>query len=239
MRVIVSAADLDVEQALCSAARAGGFDAEGVRTAPLMCSDLYRDPDSMGVLWSASFHFARMTVEEFRRAGVKNILFVLKSGANENQRIRLIVAGADDVQPAPIDQREYVARLKALARRVREVEAATVALPAGAFLDLNMGVLTGHTGEVTMTKIEADLLAHLAARPDVVLTKEQLLDALYGGRDEPRLKIIDVFICKIRKKVLRATGGLDCIETVWGRGYQFVPGGFRPSFSESRVRMAG
>ena len=56
-------------------------------------------------------------------------------------------------------------------------------------------------------------------RKGTTLTKEMFLDHLYGGMDEPELKIIDVFICKLRKKLAEATGGEHYIETVWGRGY--------------------
>ncbi|MGB8274130.1 MAG: helix-turn-helix domain-containing protein, partial [Alphaproteobacteria bacterium] len=51
------------------------------------------------------------------------------------------------------------------------------------------------------------------------LTKEMFLNHLYGGMDEPELKIIDVFICKLRKKLANASEGRNFIETVWGRGY--------------------
>ena len=56
-------------------------------------------------------------------------------------------------------------------------------------------------------------------RKGSVLTKEMFLNHLYGGIDEPELKIIDVFVCKLRKKLYEASGGRNYIETVWGRGY--------------------
>ncbi len=56
-------------------------------------------------------------------------------------------------------------------------------------------------------------------RKGTTLTKEMFLNHLYGGMDEPELKIIDVFVCKLRKKLSGATGGDNYIETVWGRGY--------------------
>jgi len=63
------------------------------------------------------------------------------------------------------------------------------------------------------------LLELLALRKGMTLTKEMFLSHLYGGMDEPEMKIIDVFICKLRKKLANASGGKDYIETVWGRGY--------------------
>jgi len=72
---------------------------------------------------------------------------------------------------------------------------------------------------VHLTGKEYQILEILALRKGTTLSKEMLLNHLYGGMDEPELKIIDVFICKLRKKLANASGGRDYIETVWGRGY--------------------
>jgi two-component system cell cycle response regulator CtrA len=72
---------------------------------------------------------------------------------------------------------------------------------------------------VHLTGKEYQMLELLSLRKGTTLTKEMFLNHLYGGMDEPELKIIDVFICKLRKKLAEATGGQNYIETVWGRGY--------------------
>jgi len=72
---------------------------------------------------------------------------------------------------------------------------------------------------VYLTGKEYSVLELLALRKGTTLTKEMFLNHLYGGMDEPELKIIDVFVCKLRKKLAAATGGDHYIETVWGRGY--------------------
>ncbi len=72
---------------------------------------------------------------------------------------------------------------------------------------------------VHLTGKEYQMLELLSLRKGTTLTKEMFLNHLYGGMDEPELKIIDVFICKLRKKLNQATGGDNHIETVWGRGY--------------------
>ena len=72
---------------------------------------------------------------------------------------------------------------------------------------------------VHLTGKEYGILELLSLRKGTTLTKEMFLDHLYGGKDEPELKIIDVFVCKLRKKLAQATGGNHYIETVWGRGY--------------------
>ena len=79
---------------------------------------------------------------------------------------------------------------------------------------------------VHVTGTEYAILELLSLRKGTVLTKEMFLDRLYHGMNEPELKIIDVFLCKLRKKLAQATGGDHYIETVWGRGYMLRdPGG--------------
>jgi two-component system cell cycle response regulator CtrA len=77
---------------------------------------------------------------------------------------------------------------------------------------------------VHLTGKEYQILELLALRKSTTLTKEMVLNHLYGGMDEPELKIIDVFICKLRKKLANASGGKNYIETVWGRGYALREG---------------
>jgi two-component system cell cycle response regulator CtrA len=72
---------------------------------------------------------------------------------------------------------------------------------------------------VHLTGKEYGIIELLALRKGMTLTKEAFLNHLYNGMDEPEVKIIDVFICKLRKKLEDASGGLNYIETVWGRGY--------------------
>src|SRR5262249_26616203 len=72
---------------------------------------------------------------------------------------------------------------------------------------------------VDLTNYEYQMLELLSLRKGTTITKEMFLNHLYGGMDEPELKIIDVFICKLRKKLQAATGGRHYIETIWGRGY--------------------
>ena len=86
---------------------------------------------------------------------------------------------------------------------------------------VNLDAKTAEVGgsPVHLTGKEYQMLELLSLRKGTTLTKEMFLNHLYGGMDEPELKIIDVFICKLRKKLSAATGGENYIETVWGRGY--------------------
>ena len=85
--------------------------------------------------------------------------------------------------------------------------------------DLDTHVALVEDRPVALTEKEYGIIELLSLRKGTILTKEMFLDHLYGGMDEPELKIIDVFVCKLRKKIAEATGGHHYIETVWGRGY--------------------
>src|SRR3984885_15400300 len=88
-------------------------------------------------------------------------------------------------------------------------------------LVVNLDTKTVEVGgqRVHLTGKEYQMLELLSLRKGTTLTKEMFLNHLYGGMDEPELKIIDVFICKLRKKLANASEGRNFIETVWGRGY--------------------
>ena len=86
-------------------------------------------------------------------------------------------------------------------------------------INLDSHTVEANGNPVHLTGKEYGILELLSLRKGTTLTKDMFLNHLYGGMDEPELKIIDVFICKLRKKLTTATGGENYIETVWGRGY--------------------
>jgi two-component system cell cycle response regulator CtrA len=86
-------------------------------------------------------------------------------------------------------------------------------------VDLATRVVSVDDKPVRLTGKEYGILELLCQRKGTTLTKEMFLNHLYEGMNEPGLKIIDVFVCKLRKKLAQATGGKHYIETVWGRGY--------------------
>lgn len=86
-------------------------------------------------------------------------------------------------------------------------------------VNLDTRVVSVNEKPVHLTGKEYAILELLSRRKGTTLTKEMFLDHLYAGVHEPEIKIIDVFVCKLRKKLAQATGGNHYIETVWGRGY--------------------
>ena len=126
--------------------------------------------------------------------------------------------GADDYVSKPFHKDELVARIQAIVRR-SQGHAQSLITTGSLVVDLNSQTVKIHDRRINLTNKEYKILELLALRKGSTLSKEVFLNNLYGGMDEPDAKIIDVFICKLRKKLATAGEGHDFIETVWGRGY--------------------
>ncbi len=156
-------------------------------------------------------------VRRLRAARVETPVLILSGMAKTDARVKGLGLGADDFIVKPFDPRELVARIQAIVRRSKGFSRPT--LTVGKLnLDLSAHDVTVDGKPVHLTGKEYAILELLTLRRGIVLTKEAFLNHLYGGMDEPEVKIIDVFICKLRKKLAQA-GASDLIGTVWGRGY--------------------
>jgi two-component system, cell cycle response regulator CtrA len=111
-----------------------------------------------------------------------------------------------------------VARIHAIVRRSKG-HAQSVVQTGDLIVNLDAKTVEVGGARVHLTGKEYQMLELFSLRKGSTLTKEMFLNNLYGGMDEPGIKIIDVFICKLRKKLANASDGKDYIETVWGRGY--------------------
>jgi two-component system cell cycle response regulator CtrA len=148
-----------------------------------------------------------------------NTPILILSGLDEAEnKIKGFGFDADDYLTKPFNREELVARIHAIVRRSKGHAQSIIATGK---ISVNVDAKTVEVGEkpVHLTGKEYQMLELLSLRKGTTLTKEMFLNHLYGGMDEPELKIIDVFICKLRKKLSVATGGDNYIETVWGRGY--------------------
>jgi two-component system, cell cycle response regulator CtrA len=143
---------------------------------------------------------------------------LILSGLNRPQaKVKGLGMGADDYITKPFDRDELLARMHAIVRRCKGFS--QPALRVGPLeLNLDSREVTVDRREVHLTGKEYAILELLMLRKGMVQTKEGFLNHLYGGMDEPEMKIIDVFICKLRKKLIQAGAG-EIITTVWGRGY--------------------
>jgi two-component system cell cycle response regulator CtrA len=153
-----------------------------------------------------------------RISKVKTPILILSGMAGIEDKVRGLGFGADDYMTKPFHKDELVARIHAIVRRAKGH--AQSVIQTGDLI-VNLDTKTVEVGEqrVHLTGKEYQMLELLSLRKGTTLTKEMFLNHLYGGIDEPELKIIDVFICKLRKKLATATGRDHYIETVWGRGY--------------------
>jgi two-component system cell cycle response regulator CtrA len=135
-----------------------------------------------------------------------------------DNKIKGLSVGADDYLTKPFDKRELIARIQAIVRRSK-VHSDSVIKTGKLAVNLDTRAVKIEGQPLHLTGKEYGILELLSLRKGTTLTKEMFLNHLYGGMDEPELKIIDVFVCKLRKKLTAATGGENYIETVWGRGY--------------------
>jgi two-component system, cell cycle response regulator CtrA len=157
-------------------------------------------------------------LRKFRVLKVRTPVLILSGLAAFEDKVKGLGFGADDYMTKPFHKDELVARIRAIVRR--SVGHAQSLIQIGDLaINLDAKTVEANQVRVNLTGKEYQILELLALRKGTTLTKEMFLGQLYGGMDEPEIKIIDVFICKLRKKLSGASGGKDYIETVWGRGY--------------------
>ena len=157
-------------------------------------------------------------LKKLRLAKVDTPILILSGDDETESKIKGFGFGADDYLTKPFNREELVARIHAIVRRSKG-HAQSVISTGKVKVNLDAKTVDVEGKPVHLTGKEYQMLELLSLRKGTTLTKEMFLNHLYGGMDEPELKIIDVFICKLRKKLASATAGDHHIETVWGRGY--------------------
>jgi two-component system, cell cycle response regulator CtrA len=157
-------------------------------------------------------------LRQLRLSRVETPILILTGSDDTENKIKGFGFGADDYLTKPFHREELVARIHAIIRRSKGHSQSVIRT---GLVNVNLDAKTVDVDgtAVHLTGKEYQMLELLSLRKGTTLTKEMFLNHLYGGMDEPELKIIDVFICKLRKKLAEATGGQNYIETVWGRGY--------------------
>lgn len=156
-------------------------------------------------------------VRRMRAARLETPVLILSGLSRPAAKVKGFGMGADDFISKPFDKAELVARMQAVVRRSKGYSQPTLRV-GNLQLNLDSREVLVSGVPVHLTGKEYSILELLVLRKGMVLTKEAFLNHLYGGMDEPEMKIIDVFICKLRKKLTIAGGG-NLIGTVWGRGY--------------------
>jgi two-component system, cell cycle response regulator CtrA len=149
---------------------------------------------------------------------VKTPILILSGLPGIEDKVRGFGFGADDYMTKPFHKDELVARIHAIVRRSKG-HAQSLIQTGDLAVNLDTKTVEVNGARVHLTGKEYQMLELLSLRKGMTLTKEMFLNHLYGGIDEPEVKIIDVFTCKLRKKLANASNGKNYIETVWGRGH--------------------
>ncbi len=172
-------------------------------------------------------------LRRLRSAKVDTPVLILSGLTEPDEKVKGLGFGADDYLTKPFNKPELIARIQAIVRRSKGHSQSIIRTgKLSVNLDTRSVEVDGQL--VHLTSKEYAILELLSLRKRTTLTKEMFLNHLYGGMDEPLCKIIDVFVCKLRKKLSTATGGENYIETVWGRGYVLKD----PAPTEKRVSAA-
>jgi len=157
-------------------------------------------------------------LRKLRLSKNKTPILILSGMDGIEDKVKGLGFGADDYMTKPFHKDELIARINAVVRRSKG-HAESVIKTGELTVNLDTKTVEVDGKRVPLTGKEYQMLELLSLRKGTTLTKEMFLNHLYGGIDEPEVKIIDVFTCKLRKKLAAATGGKHYIETVWGRGY--------------------
>ena len=157
-------------------------------------------------------------LRRLRDARVDTPVLILSGLTESENKVKGLGTGADDYLTKPFEKNELLARIQAIVRR-SQGHSQSIISTGRLSINLDSQSVEVDGQAIHLTGKEYGILELLSLRKGTTLTKEMFLNHLYGGMDEPELKIIDVFICKLRKKLSNALGGLTYIETVWGRGY--------------------
>jgi len=191
------------------------------------CTDLGEDGLEIGKLYDYDLIVLDLmlpdmdgyeVLKRLRAAKVRTPILILSGLSEPDQKVKGLGYGADDYLTKPFDKGELIARIQAVVRRSKGFSESIIRTGKLA-VNLDTRTVEVNKQPLHLTGKEYGILELLSLRKGTTLTKEMFLNHLYGGMDEPELKIIDVFVCKLRKKLSSATGGDNYIETVWGRGY--------------------
>jgi len=191
------------------------------------CTDLGEDGIDLAKLYDYDLILLDLSLPDMsghevlrhlRLARVETPILILSGADDTESKLKGFGFGADDYMTKPFNREELVARIHAIIRRSKG-HSQSMIRTGKVTVNLDAKTVDVEGRAVHLTGKEYQMLELLSLRKGTTLTKEMFLNHLYGGMDEPELKIIDVFICKLRKKLAEATGGQNYIDTVWGRGY--------------------
>lgn len=178
-------------------------------------------------------------IRQVRQYGLDSPLIVMRDYRNARDASAALDQGADDVIVQPIRGPELLSRIKSIIRRAHGHSSESVSIgELVAYFDGRDPIVSGSS--IQLSKREHAIFFHLALNCNRVVSKNAIYDAVYGASpDQPFDKVIDVYICKLRKKFATASkAGYQYIETVRGRGYRLgAPPNMRDAASNESKNM--
>lgn len=188
-----------------------GYD-EAVRSRPdLVLADL-RMPGMSGV----------DVCKNLRAAGVKTPIIVLSAVGEEIDKVLLLEMGADDYIVKPFGTRELLARIRAVLRRSAP-NAARVLNFADIEVDLERRSVCRRGAEVKFTRAEFNLLTFFLQNPDRALTRDMILNSVWGYESFPNTRTVDAHVVRLRQKLEAEPNAPTHFVTIHGVGYRFLP----------------
>ncbi len=219
MRILIVEDDVATAKGISAVLRSEGFVVDA--------TDLGQDGLEIGKLYDYDLIILDLllpdidgfeVIRRLRSSSISTPVLVLSGISETSDRVKCLDIGADDYLIKPFDRTELVSRVQAIIRRSKGHSESHI-VTGRLSINLSSRIAEIDGIPLRLTGKEYSILELLCLRKGSTLTKEMFLNHLYGGIDEPELKIIDVFVCKLRRKLIEALDGECYIETVWGRGY--------------------
>jgi DNA-binding response OmpR family regulator len=160
--------------------------------------------------------------KQVRGLGMKTPLIVLSAIGDELDKVLLLEIGADDYVVKPFGARELLARIHALLRRTSSEETKVVAF-SDVEVDLTRRVVVKKGEELKFTRAEYNLLTYFLQNPDRALTRDMILNSVWGYESFPNTRTVDAHVVRLRQKLEPDSGVPRHFVTVHGVGYRFLP----------------
>lgn len=160
--------------------------------------------------------------KRLRASGMQTPLIVLSAIGEEVDKVLLLEIGADDYVVKPFGTRELLARIRAVLRRTAP-DAAHVISFADVQVDLDRRVVMRHGEEIKMTRAEYNLLTFFLQNPDRALTRDVILNSVWGYESFPNTRTVDAHIVRLRQKLEPDAETPRHFVTMHGVGYRFIP----------------
>ena len=160
--------------------------------------------------------------KQLRASGMKTPLIVLSAIGDEIDKVLLLEIGADDYVTKPFGTRELLARIRALLRRTSPSDTKVLTF-ADVEVDVTRRVVSKHGEELKLTRAEYNLLTYFLQNPDRALSRDMILNSVWGYESFPNTRTVDAHVVRLRQKLEPDAGSPRHFLTVHGVGYRFLP----------------